>query len=208
LEEHDADVAHPDENGGQPEGGFLGPPRDWIDRFSRHFRPVVHTHLQGGNVREILPWLRISANLDPHKIETYTVAAYWLRTNLKNPDEAEQFLREGLRANPGSYEILFELGKIYYENRHNAAHARNLWELAVRRWHQREDREKEPDFKALHDIATELGHLEEEAANYAKAIEWLKVEKEHAPNPEVVQAHIDAVRAKMKSTPAGNPSAP
>ena len=58
---------------------FLGPPRDWIERFGRHFIITEHTHLQGAKEREILPWLRISAELDPQKIETYTVAAYWLR---------------------------------------------------------------------------------------------------------------------------------
>src|SRR6266446_1316608 len=71
--------------GGHNQGdeiGFLGKPRDWIDAFSRQFFPSVHTHLdQGGaqghaaagtdlgessDVREILPWLRLSAELDPN----------------------------------------------------------------------------------------------------------------------------------------------
>ena len=55
-----------------------------------------HTHLEGGNEREILPWLRLSAELDPQRVETYTVAAYWLRAVGKMV-EAEHFLREGLR---------------------------------------------------------------------------------------------------------------
>src|ERR1051326_453230 len=42
---------------------FLGPPRDWIERFGRHFFITEHTHLTGGNEREILPWLRLSAEL-------------------------------------------------------------------------------------------------------------------------------------------------
>ena len=59
---------------------FLGQPSDWIDRFGRHFYPTVHTHLSGGNEREILPWLKLSAEMDPKRIETYVTAAYWLRT--------------------------------------------------------------------------------------------------------------------------------
>src|SRR6266566_9969848 len=65
---------------------FLGPPRDWIERFGRHFLVTEHTHLSGGNEREILPWLRLSAELDPQNVETYTVAAYWLRRLGKVPE--------------------------------------------------------------------------------------------------------------------------
>ena len=99
---------------GQPRNAsFLGPPKDWIDRFGRHFYPTVHTHLTraAGNEREILPWLKLAAELEPHEVETYVTAAYWLRTSLNKPAEAEQFLRQGLRANPDSYEILLELGQ-------------------------------------------------------------------------------------------------
>src|SRR6185436_2706832 len=125
-------------------------PRDWIDRFSRHFYPSTHRHLgekqacghehdhgekcehhdeeSGGEERELLPWLKLSAQLDPERPETYVIAAYWLRSPLGKIDEAEQFLRTGLQANPGNYEILFELGRIYYANRKQTARARNVWE--------------------------------------------------------------------------------
>ena len=121
--------------------GFLGKPHDWIDAFNRNFYPSTHTHLDQGGVdahdghdhhghdhgdaqgpdeqppetdaKEILPWLKVSSAMDPNRIETYTVAAYWLRDHLGHPDEAESFLREGLRANPDSFAILFELGRIY-----------------------------------------------------------------------------------------------
>src|SRR6266436_7348662 len=43
---------------------FLGRPTDWIERFGRHFMITEHTHLEGGKEREILPWLRLSADLD------------------------------------------------------------------------------------------------------------------------------------------------
>lgn len=110
---------------------FLGDSHDWIDRFGRHFFPSEHTHLDdggackhhdhrheeqgehgGGLEREILPWLWMSARLDPQRIETYTVASYWICERLGNVDEAERFLMEGLRENPSSYEILFEIGRI------------------------------------------------------------------------------------------------
>ena len=78
------------------------------------------------NAREILPWLKLSAEMDPKRIDTYVTASYWLRTRLDKPDEAEQFLREGLRANPDSYEILLELGRVYFYNKNNSRVARNI----------------------------------------------------------------------------------
>src|ERR1700761_5219275 len=73
-EESEADVMHPEEGGSdQEEKGFMGEPLDWIDRFSRNFRPSRHTHLPGEEIREILPWLKLSAELDPHNIKTYMI---------------------------------------------------------------------------------------------------------------------------------------
>src|SRR5438552_2605532 len=161
----------PEEEAHEKAMNFLRPPRDWIERFGRHFLITEHTHLEGGNEREILPWLRLSAELDPQRVETYTVAAYWLR-NMGKMTEAEQFLREGLRANPGSYEILFELGQLYRENYHDLQRARNVWEFALRRWQEQQPDKKEPDLFALSEISVSLARLEEEAGNFDRAIAY------------------------------------
>ena len=65
-------------NHGDEDTSFMGPPRDWLDAFGRHFIPNRHTHLDEGgpaddlsgsdNVREILPWLKLSADLDPDNL--------------------------------------------------------------------------------------------------------------------------------------------
>jgi tetratricopeptide (TPR) repeat protein len=175
---------------------FLDEPRDWIERFGRRFMITTHSHLSGGKEREILPWLRLSADLDPHRIETYTVAAYWLRANLHKSIEAEQFLREGLRANPESYEILFELGRLYYEDSHDVIRARNLWEMAYQRWNQQESKKENPNFFALSQITVRLANLERDVGRYAKAIEWLQKAKTASPDPEAIQKQIDQLRAK------------
>ena len=143
---------------------FLGQPKDWIDRFDRHFYPSRHRHLdeeedppegpaghgegasqlaeRRGKIqkveRELLPWLRLAADLDPERTETYIVASHWMRTRLGKVTEAEQFLREGLQANPEDSELLFELGKVYFENRKNLPRARNVWELALKKWQRKE----------------------------------------------------------------------
>src|SRR5690606_34860071 len=90
---------------------------DWIEKLGKKFSASTHVHLEKGNEREMLPWLRLSAELDPHNVEAYTVAAYWLRKRLEKTDEAERFLREGLRKNPNHPEILNELAWLNLESR-------------------------------------------------------------------------------------------
>ncbi len=181
---------------------FLGPPRDWIERFGRHFFITQHTHLEGGSEREILPWLKLSAELDPQRVDTYTVAAFWLR-DLGKVKEAEQFLREGLRNNPTSYELLFELGRLYKENYHDLNRARNVWELALRRWSETESTKKEPDLIGFHSIAINLGRLEEQAGNYARAIECLKMAVKVSPSPEALQEQITELEQKLAAQSTG-----
>jgi tetratricopeptide (TPR) repeat protein len=175
---------------------FLGPPRDWIERFGRHFMITEHTHLEGNNEREILPWLKISAELDPEKVETYTVSAYWLRS-MGKAKEAEEFLREGMRNNPDSYEILFALGRIYSENYHDPARARNVWDLALRKWTDQAVAGKNPDLLELDQIAVNLSHLEETQGNLPRAISLLELALKGSPRPEALQQQIDALKRKL-----------
>ena len=156
--EKDEHAAH-DEAAHKKAMAFLGQPRDWIEAFGRHFRVTEHTHLAKGQEREILPWLRLSAELDPQRVDTYTVAAYWLREKLNKLKEAEEFLREGQRNNPDSYEILFELGRLYHDGQHDIQRARNIWQLALRKWEQSEAGKKDPNYFDREKIAVHLARL-------------------------------------------------
>lgn len=185
------------EDAHEKEMAFLNQPRDWIERFGRHFFVTDHTHLSKGKEREILPWLRLSAELDPQRVETYTVAGYWLRTQLGKVDEAEEFLRDGLRANPRSYEILFALGQLLYENRQDADRGRNLLEVALRRWQEQESAKEEPDLAGLREIVLTLARLEEGEGNLPRAIQHLEMAKKISPQPEALQKQIDELKAKL-----------
>ncbi len=176
---------------------FLGPSRDWIERFGRHFLITDHTHLEGGSEREILPWLKLSAELDPQRIDTYTVAAYWLRARLGRVAEAEQFLREGLRNNPKSYELLFELGRLYDENYHDPNRAAKVWELALRRWQEQEPSKKEPNLMALEEITIHLARYEEKAGRFERAIGYLESARKVSPNPAALGRQIEALKQKL-----------
>jgi tetratricopeptide (TPR) repeat protein len=210
---------------------WLGAPKDWLDRFSRHFYPTEHRHLgekphpegehddhaQPGSGehgeegaehdehgaapkedREILPWLRLSATLNPEQPQTYVVASFWLRTQLGKSNEAEQFLREGLRNNPGHPELLFELGRIYRENHKDNERARNILEVALKNWRDRsaDEREKNPLLTAQ--LLAHLAQLEEEAGHYPQAIEYLKELATFSPNKKDIEEWIADLSKRAK----------
>lgn len=193
------------ENQGE-ETAFMGPPRDWIDAFGRHFIPNRHTHLDEGGadddlsnskeVAEILPWLKMAAELDPNNVETYTVTAFWLQ-RLHQEKQAEQVLRDGLRENPQSYEILFALGRIYNESYHDPERAKNVWELAAKYWLKLSDDDKKDNKLIFEQIASNLAQLEENAGHWSQAIHWFQSAQTVSATPEVLQKRIDEDKAKM-----------
>lgn len=199
-ENHMSGEAHNhDEHGDEDHDGAPAPTHDWIQSFGRHFYPTVHVHLQEGEEREMLPWLRVSAELDPHSIETYAVTAYWLRDRLNKVDEAEQFLRDGLRANPNSPDLLYELGRLFYENRKDTPRAKNIWLFALRRWHEVEEPKPQPNKLLLAQLLGGLTRIEVHDGHYNEAIEHLKQLKEFSPSPEQIQKQIDLLATKASS---------
>ena len=185
---------------------FLGQPKDWIDAFGRHFHITQHTHLESGNEREMLPWLRLAADLDPQKIETYTVGAFFLREHLGRTNEAEAFLREGLRNNPDSCEILFELGRLYHESSHDPDRARNVWELGVKKFLRLKPEEQKEGKIVIDELLVNLARLEDEAGNFEQAINWFHAAQKVSPNPDALQLQIDAIQKKLAAPrPAPSP---
>ncbi len=171
--------------------------RDWLEAFGCNFQPAEHRHLEGlGQAREILPWLRLAAALDPQRVDTYTVTAYWLREQLNQVKEAEAFLREGLRANPDSHEILFELGRLYAENERDVLRARIVLELAIAKWIRQEASLPSPDHVSYRQIMGQLAALEERAGNYERALAHYTRLHRVSPNPAAVQQRIDEMRFK------------
>lgn len=172
--------------------------RDWLEAFGCRFQPAEHRHLEGlGQAREILPWLRLAAELDPQRVETFTVTAYWLREHLNQVKEAEAFLREGLRANPQSYEILFELGRLYAENDRDVPRARSVLELAIEKWLRQEASKVSPDHVSYRQILGQLAALEERTGNLERALAHYIRVAQVSPNPATVQKRIAELRAKL-----------
>lgn len=185
-------------NGHDHEGhGFLGIPRDWLDNFSRNFFVSKHTHLTekgADKPKEILPWLKLSAQLDPKLVESYTVGAYWLR-DLNKHGEAEQFLREGLRQNPHSYEIMLELGRGYFDAA-DYDRARNVLEMAMQRWREQENPKphEQRNLFAAGQILNYLARVEDRTGRRERAIAWLELLKKVSPAPAEIDKRIAEVR--------------
>jgi len=192
-----------DENGrcltGEGETDILGKPLDWIDNLSRHFYITQHTHLEQGREREMLPWLKLAAEMDPHQVDIYTVAAFWLRTSIGKPKEAEEFLREGLRHNPNHPELLLELGKVYLENYKDVDHTRNVWELAKTRWYKVEAPKENPDMLLLEQLAARLADMEFKAGNYTNALVNYQLLRQLSPVPKIIDEHIKKTQEMIDS---------
>ena len=197
------------DDGHAVEAAVFGQPKDWMDRFRRHFCPSDHRHLGEadqapgtgavaqtqplgrGTERELLPWLQWAAELDPARPETFIVAAYWLRSHLSRVDEAEQFIRQGLRSNPGHPELLFELGRIFLEHRQDPGRARNVWEEAWAQWQQREETERASNRLLSVQLLANLAQLEEKQGRPDQALTYLRGLLEVTPSRGRVQEWIE-----------------
>ena len=172
-------------------------PQDFIEALGRHFFVSQHSHMKNADSKELLPWFKISAELDPSRIETYTVAAFWLRTTLKKVDEAEEFLREGWKANPDSYAIIFELGRLYEADRKDNERARNLFEIALKKWNQQEAHKEKPDTFALEQILANLVKTEYQLHDWQNCLKHLEQLEPISPYPDSIRAQIKDVKSRL-----------
>lgn len=125
-EEHEA-CEHPEDHK-LPEPN----PYNLLFRLSRAIGVTEHIHLQGDQIKEIIPWLYYAAEVDPHNVQAYVLTGFYLCSRLGKVDEGIDFLREGLKKNPESWEIYAELGRIYFQYRKNyEASAQYLFEAIV-----------------------------------------------------------------------------
>jgi len=106
---------------------------DFFQRLAREAAPRVHRHIHGGGVKEIMPWLRFATGADPHNVEAYLVAAFWMAGAGGRPDIALNILREAEKNNPGDYRIYAEKGRIFMILR-DSRRAANVLDEALRLW--------------------------------------------------------------------------
>lgn len=87
-----------------------------LPRMSQAIEVTRHVHLDGDQIKEIIPWLYYAIKIDPHNVEAYVLASYYLSERLNKVNEGIIVLREGLTSNPDSWQINAELGRIYFKH--------------------------------------------------------------------------------------------
>ena len=85
----------------------------WFQRLGESISPTRHAHLHGEDVREIMPWLRFATQANPHNVEAYLVAAFWLAGEAGRPDLALEVLVEAHEHNARDYRIALEMGRVH-----------------------------------------------------------------------------------------------
>lgn len=98
----------------EPSVSLAGPFRRWQAEIT----PTQHVHAEGRDSAEILAWLRLSTEADPHNVESFLVAAFWANTGLQRTDLAAGILAEAQRFNPSDYRIALEKGRLAIETHH------------------------------------------------------------------------------------------
>lgn len=175
---------------------FMGQPRDPLEAFIRNFRITQHSHLENGEEKEIIPWLKLAIELNPQAIDTYVDTSFWLRSNLKRVEDAREVLREGIRNNPKSFELLFAMGQLYKEEDKNVVNARNIWLAAKRFWEAQPTEAKTNSTIFFGRITGSLARLEEESGNWQRAIDYFEMAKSVSPKPEAIQMQINDILPK------------
>jgi tetratricopeptide (TPR) repeat protein len=108
--------------------------RGFIGDLQREVKPWIdplkpHLHTDG---TELLPWYRLMTLSDPHYIRGYMIGAWWLkRQRTKTQIEAAvNFLEEGIRNNPGAFQLYLMRGEIMHTLERNQEAKRSYREAA------------------------------------------------------------------------------
>ncbi len=85
----------------------------FFSKLKEKISPRAHVHARGMGVKEIMPWLRLATITDPHNVEAYLVASFWLRTKVNRPDLALDILKEAQWNNPMNARVQFAKARAY-----------------------------------------------------------------------------------------------
>lgn len=83
-----------------------------FQNFEADISPRGHFHLGDRTIGEIMPWLKLAVLMNPHDVQAYLIAAFWLARDAGRPDLAEEILREAQANNPFNYPIQLEKAHI------------------------------------------------------------------------------------------------
>lgn len=83
-----------------------------LQRLADEVAPRRPEHLHGGEIAEIMPWLRFTTRMDPGNVEAYLGAAFWAAQMGGHPQDALGILAEAQRENPYDYRVPMQRGMV------------------------------------------------------------------------------------------------
>jgi len=166
---------------------------DFIQSWRAAIQPSGHVHAEGLAVREIMPWLEFAVRTNPHNVDAYLTAAYWLGVAGRS-DLAERVLMQGQQDNPGDYRMLGERAKMLFD-RHDDLKAAALLDEALRLWPSTLDPKDE---QALLDLSSMLSYrafLHELKGERQAALALFKKALAASPNNAGLDKRVRAIEA-------------
>ncbi|MFW6151425.1 MAG: tetratricopeptide repeat protein [Verrucomicrobiota bacterium] len=170
---------------------------NFFRKLEEEISPNSHVHVRDMDVQEIMPWLRLATKADPHNVQAYLVAAFWLRTGINRPDKALKILEEAQWNNPMNAKIQFAKARIYITQK-ELSRARSALNAAVAFMEKGEDKSA-PENKSLkarilsyrailHEIA---GNNRQAARDYEKVLALF-------PNRKHLKDRMEALKTGKK----------
>ncbi len=169
-----------------------GPFHHWQNQIT----PEQHAHAEGEASAEILPWLKLASQADPHNVDAFLVASFWASAGLKRPDLAGEILNEAQRLNPSDYRIALEKGRLAIST-HQFDQAIPLLQASLTLFDHTltpPDRARELALDRA-EIMTFLGFLYENKGNTSDAIQCFKDVQSHFPERTAISERIDLLNA-------------
>ena len=145
----------------------------WIQRLRDDISPEEHVHAEGAASAEIIPWLKLATDADPHNVDAWLVSAYWLETGLQRTDLAEQALREAQQHNVGDYRILLERARLYIRSG-RFTKAADVLDAALRRWPGGSDPKDRQALLDKAELYSDRGFLDEMSGQTNSAVTAFK----------------------------------
>jgi hypothetical protein len=95
---------------------------------------------------------------------------------------------------------LLELGRLYEADRKDYERARNLWEIALKKWNASEGPKplEERDLFARQELVAHLANIEERLGNLRGAVAYLEELARFSPFPDAIHKQIEERRALLK----------
>lgn len=161
---------------------------DVFQEWAREVQPSAHEHARGEYLYEIMPWLRFATQMDPHNVEAYVVAAYWMGEG-RDPDVGLAILQEALRHNR-DYRLYSEKARLHMILQEGSKAARAL-DAGIRLWPSEQDPKEKQVRLELARMLTYRAFLHELDGEAKQALELFRRSREMFPDNKALARQVE-----------------